>query len=88
MGIVVGHYKDPYEPTSIMQCHKGFERCSFVSSKWTEFFFAGSGSFCRKGFWVNKNLTAEYHFKIILSGWKYTCWLFGSFRDVSSYPNE
>ena len=26
-------YKDPYEPVSIMECHKGFERCS--EYKWT-----------------------------------------------------
>ena len=25
-GIVIGQYKDPYEPISTMECHKGFER--------------------------------------------------------------
>ena len=24
MGIAILHYKDPYEPTSIMRCHDGF----------------------------------------------------------------
>ena len=28
MGIIVNQYKDPYKPISIMECHKGFERCS------------------------------------------------------------
>ena len=28
MGIIISHYKDFYEPISIMECHKGFERCS------------------------------------------------------------
>ena len=23
----IGHYKDPYEPISTMESHKGFERC-------------------------------------------------------------
>ncbi len=26
VGITIHHYKDPYQPTSIMECHKGFER--------------------------------------------------------------
>ena len=30
MGIMISQYKDPYKPTSIMECHKGFERCSHV----------------------------------------------------------
>ena len=30
MGILVSHYKDPYQPSSTMGCHKGFERCSIV----------------------------------------------------------
>ena len=25
MGIITSHYKDPYQPTSRMECHKGFE---------------------------------------------------------------
>ena len=25
---IIRHYKDPYKPTSIMECHKGFEHCS------------------------------------------------------------
>ena len=25
MGILIGHCKDPYQPTSIMERHKGFE---------------------------------------------------------------
>ena len=30
IGIIRSHYnKDPYEPVSIMEYHKGFERCSF-----------------------------------------------------------
>ena len=29
-GIIISHYKDFYEPISIMECHKGFEGCSFV----------------------------------------------------------
>ena len=29
-GITVSQYKDPYEPISIMECHKGFERCSHI----------------------------------------------------------
>ena len=29
IGIIFNHYyKDPYEPISIMECHKSFERCS------------------------------------------------------------
>ena len=28
VGIIISHYKDPYEPISRMECHKGFERCS------------------------------------------------------------
>ncbi len=31
IGIIIGHYKDPYQPTSIMECQQGFERCSNVS---------------------------------------------------------
>ena len=27
IGIIIGHYKDPYQPTSIMECQQGFERC-------------------------------------------------------------
>ena len=27
IGIIMNHYKDPYEPTSIMECHKGFDHC-------------------------------------------------------------
>ena len=30
MGIIIGHCKDPYKPTSIMECHNGFEGCSVV----------------------------------------------------------
>ena len=26
MGIIISKYKDPCEPTSIMECHRGFER--------------------------------------------------------------
>ena len=29
IGILIGHYQDPYEPISIMQCHKGFDHCSY-----------------------------------------------------------
>ena len=31
VGIIISHYTDPYEPTSIkwnVMSHKGFERCS------------------------------------------------------------
>ena len=28
MGIIISQYEDPYKPISIMECHKGFERCS------------------------------------------------------------
>ena len=28
IGIIISHYKDPYQQTSIIECHKGFERCS------------------------------------------------------------
>ena len=28
IGIIISHYKDPYQPTSIMECQQGFERCS------------------------------------------------------------
>ena len=28
MGIVINHYKDPYDPTSIMDFRKAFECCS------------------------------------------------------------
>ena len=31
MGILICQYKDPYKPISIMECHKGFERCSSAS---------------------------------------------------------
>ena len=27
MGIIISQYKDPYKPISIMEGHKGFERC-------------------------------------------------------------
>ena len=30
IGIILSHYKDPYYPTSIMECQQGFERCSGV----------------------------------------------------------
>ena len=30
IGIIIRHYKDPYQPTSIMECQQGFERCSGV----------------------------------------------------------
>ena len=26
--IIISHYKDPYQPTSLMECQQGFERCS------------------------------------------------------------
>ena len=26
--IIMTHYKDPYGPLSVMECQKGFERCS------------------------------------------------------------
>ena len=29
IGIIISHYKDPYQPTSIMECQQGFERCSY-----------------------------------------------------------
>ena len=29
IGIILSHYKDPYQPTSIMECQQGFECCSF-----------------------------------------------------------
>ena len=28
MGITISQYKDPHKQISIMECHKGFERCS------------------------------------------------------------
>ena len=28
VGIIIVHYEDPYSPTSMMEGHKGFERCS------------------------------------------------------------
>ena len=28
IGTIISHYKDPYQPTSIMECQQGFERCS------------------------------------------------------------
>ena len=30
IGIVISHYKDPYQPISTMECHEGFKRCSSV----------------------------------------------------------
>ena len=27
---MISHYKDTYKPTSTMECHKSFERCSGV----------------------------------------------------------
>ena len=35
IGIIIGHYKDPHLPTSIMhmKCHKGFDHCSHGSKK-------------------------------------------------------
>ena len=24
VGVIISHHKDPYEPISIMECHKGF----------------------------------------------------------------
>ncbi len=29
IGIILSHYKDPYQPTSIVECQQGFERGSF-----------------------------------------------------------
>ena len=28
IGIMISHYKDLYESISIMECHRGFGRCS------------------------------------------------------------
>ena len=28
MGIITSQYKDPYKPSSITECHKGFDHCS------------------------------------------------------------
>ena len=40
MGIIISQYKkDPYKPIIIMECHKGFERCSIE----TDFIYASSG---------------------------------------------
>ncbi len=36
MDIAISHYKDPYKPINIMECHKGFERCSDGAWKWAE----------------------------------------------------
>ena len=41
MGILIGHYKNPYQPTRIMECHKGFEHCSIVNFS----FFSGVHGF-------------------------------------------
>ena len=30
IGIIKNHYEDQYEPTSTLECQKGFERCSQV----------------------------------------------------------
>ena len=30
MGVSISHYKDPYKPISITECHKGFEFYSHV----------------------------------------------------------
>ena len=32
IGVIISHYKDPYQLTSIMECQQGFERCSTVDS--------------------------------------------------------
>ena len=32
IGIIISHDKDRYEPTSIMECHKGFDHCAHVIS--------------------------------------------------------
>ena len=37
VGIITSHYKDPYKPISIMDCHKGFKRCSTDDFVWGEF---------------------------------------------------
>ena len=39
MGIIISQYKDPYKLISIMECHKGFERCSneFHEYSWYPF---------------------------------------------------
>ena len=37
----MSHYKDPYQPTSIMECQQGFERCSHVVT----FFFSSDNQF-------------------------------------------
>ena len=36
MGIIIGQYKDPYKPISIMECNKGFFRGSsdFLKQFW------------------------------------------------------
>ena len=30
IGILINHHNVPYKPSSLMECHKGFERCSLV----------------------------------------------------------
>ena len=39
IGIIISQYKDPYRPTSIMECQQGFERCSIVFFERHPFFF-------------------------------------------------
>ena len=34
MGIITSQYKDPYEPISIMEWHKGFEHSSYETFCW------------------------------------------------------
>ena len=47
MGIITNHYKDPYYPANIMECHKGFERGSGKTlGHWLGFF---SLSLCDPG---------------------------------------
>ena len=38
IGIIISHYKDPYQPTSRMECQQGFERCSFADGFGGEMF--------------------------------------------------
>ena len=37
IGIIISHYKDPYYPTSTIECHKDFDHCSHVKTRLVTF---------------------------------------------------
>lgn len=42
-GIMIGHYKEPYERNSTIECHKGFVAVAQLVSPELFFFWGGEG---------------------------------------------